>query len=134
MRIIDFFQNCGVHTFNSLFPENIDNKGLVYLINILHIFGVAVIQFGILLPPQYLIYYIIYLVLLLTSYVVFNNKCFMTIISNHYSKKNFNSLCIKMSEAKLILLMYLIVGVIGFVCPKYSLYNILYMYINNSKL
>lgn len=128
MRLIKFMKNCGAHTFNSLFPEDIDNKSLVYFINILHIIGVAFIQFGILLPPQYLIYYIGFVIMLFISYYIFDNKCFMTIVSNKLSKKEFNSLCITMTEAKLILLAYLIVAIIGYLNNDYSLYRIIYVY------
>ena len=128
MRLIKFMENCGAHTFNSLFPEDIDNKSLVYFINILHIIGVAFIQFGILLPPQYLIYYIGFVIMLFISYYIFDNKCFMTIVSNKLSKKEFNSLCITMTEAKLILLAYLIVAMIGYLNNDYSLYRIIYVY------
>ena len=37
MSVVNFAKNCGAHTFNSLFPEDIENKGLVYALNILHI-------------------------------------------------------------------------------------------------
>ena len=128
MSLIKFAKNCGAHTFNSLFPEEIENKGLVYMLNILHIIGVVFIQFGILLPHKYLIFYIIFLMMLFVSYYLFNNRCFMTIVSNKLSKKEFNSLCISMSEAKLVLLLYLIAAIVGYLNKNYSLYNIIYKY------
>ena len=128
MKIINFMKNCGAHTFNSLFPDDIDNKVLVYFINILHIIGVVFIQFGILLPQQYLIYYIGFIVSLFISYYIFNNRCFMTIASNKAGKKDINSLCITMSEAKFILFLYLMVAIVGYLYKDYSLYNILYKY------
>tara|TARA_E500000178_G_C16591133_1_gene560439 strand:+ start:87 stop:485 length:399 start_codon:yes stop_codon:yes gene_type:complete len=128
MKLINFMKNCGAHTFNSLFPTDIENKGLVYLINVLHILGVAFIQFGVLLPSKLLIFYILFVVCLFISYYVFNNRCFMTIVSNKYSKKNINSLCISMAEAKIILFLYLVVAIIGFLNPAYSLYSIIYTY------
>ena len=64
MKLINFMKNCGAHTFNSLFPTDIENKGLVYLINVLHILGVAFIQFGVLLPSKLLIFYILFVVCL----------------------------------------------------------------------
>ena len=131
MRLINFMKNCGVHTFNSLFPTDIENKTLVYTINILHILGVVFIQFGVLLPPKFLIYYIAFIIALFVSYYIFNNRCFMTIVANKYSKKEVNSLCIKMSEAKIILLLYLIVGILGYLNPKYSPYKIIYRYSKN---
>ena len=73
MSVVNFAKNCGAHTFNSLFPEDIENKGLVYALNILHIIGVVFIQFGILLPHKYLIFYIGFLMMLFVSYYLFNN-------------------------------------------------------------
>ena len=66
--------------------------------------------------------------MLFISYYIFDNKCFMTIVSNKLSKKEFNSLCITMTEAKLILLAYLIVAIIGYLNNDYSLYRIIYVY------
>lgn len=128
MRLIKFMRNCGAHTFNSLFPEDIDNKAFVYTLNIIHIIGVVFIQFGILLPPKYLLIYIGFLIMLFISYYIFDNKCFMTLASNKLSNKKFNSLCITMSEAKVILFLYLIVAITGYLNNDYSLYNIIYKY------
>ena len=30
MKLLSFAKNCGAHTFNSLFPTDIENKSLVY--------------------------------------------------------------------------------------------------------
>ena len=52
----------------------------------------------------------------------------MTIISNKVGKKQYNSLCISMAEAKIILFLYLCVAIIGYLKPNYSLYMIIYKY------
>ena len=122
MDLTQVVTKCGLHTYSSLFPNDVSNKYLVYFINIIHIIGVIVIQFGILLPPILLKYYIIYIVFLFISYILLNNRCFMTILSNYFGDKNYNSLCIKMNEAKYILAIYLVVSVFFFVYPKYSIY------------
>ena len=109
---------CGIHTYTSLFPNDVSNKYLVYFINIIHIIGVLIIQFGILLPPNLLKYYITYLVFLFISYILLNNRCFMTVLSNYFGNKNYNSLCIKMNEARYILAIYLIVAVFFFIYPR----------------
>jgi hypothetical protein len=123
MSLTNIIQQCGLHTYTSLFPDDIDNKFIVYLINIIHIIGVIVIQIGILFPPYLLKYYIIYIVFLFISYLLLNNRCFMTVLSNYYGKKNYNSLCIKMNEARYILAIYLIIAVFFYLYPKYSIYN-----------
>ena len=122
MDLTQVVTKCGLHTYSSLFPNDVSNKYLVYFINIIHIIGVIVIQFGILLPPILLKYYIIYIVFLFISYILLNNRCFMTVLSNYFGDKNYNSLCIKMNEAKYILAIYLIVAVFFFVYPNYSIY------------
>ena len=100
MDLTQVVTKCGLHTYSSLFPNDVSNKYLVYFINIIHIIGVIIIQFGILLPPILLKYYIIYIVFLFISYILLNNRCFMTVLSNYFGDKNYNSLCIKMNEAK----------------------------------
>ena len=81
---------CYLHSINSLFPKNINNKKYVYQVNILHIVGVLLIQLGPLLPPKYMPYYIIYISILLSTYALLNNQCFMTVLSNYISKTNYN--------------------------------------------
>lgn len=80
--LVNLVNKCGIHTYSSLFPEDIENKWLVYIINIIHIIGVLVIQLGIFLAPKYLKYYILYLLILFISYILLNNRCFMTVLSN----------------------------------------------------
>ena len=125
MSILNVISRCGLHTYTSLFPNDVNNKLSVYVVNIIHIIGVIIIQFGLLLPPNLLHYYIIYLVFLFISYILLNDRCFMTVLANYLGNKNYNSLCIKMNEAKAILFFYLIVAVIFYLYPKYSLYKII---------
>ena len=125
MTILNLIDRCGLHTYTSLFPSDVDNKLTVYFINMLHIVGVIIIQFGILLPPFLLKYYILYIVFLFISYMLLNNRCFMTVLSNYVGNKNYNSLCIKMGEAKTILFLYLILATYFYFVPQNSIYNIL---------
>ena len=125
MTILNVINRCGLHTYTSLFPKDVDNKFSVYFVNILHILGVIVIQFGLFLPPKFLQYYIIYLVFLFISYILLHDRCFMTVWANYIGNKNYNSLCIKMNEAKVILFFYLVVAVIFYFYPKYSLFKII---------
>jgi len=125
MPLLNVINRCGLHTYSSLFPDDVENRLSVYFVNILHIIGVIIIQFGLLLPPKFLHYYIIYLVFLFVSYLLLNDRCFMTVWANYIGNKNYNSLCIKMNEAKAILFFYLVIAVIFYLYPKYSLYSIL---------
>ncbi len=121
----EFIERCGKHTFTSLFPNDVKNRPLVILVNILHILGVLAIQFGILLPPNMMKYYIIYLVGLLVTYILLNNRCFMTEISNYIGGKNYNTLCIKLSDAKKIMVCYLVLAIFFVLYPNYSFYTLL---------
>tara|TARA_B110000285_G_C14958630_1_gene530481 strand:- start:23 stop:205 length:183 start_codon:yes stop_codon:yes gene_type:complete len=49
----------------------------------------------------------------------------MTELSNYIGGKNYNTLCIKLKDAKKILILYLVIGIIFEICPHYSLYTIL---------
>ena len=120
----NFIEKCSKHTIDSLFPDDVNYRPLVILINIIHVIGVMAIQFGILLPPNLMKYYIVYLVVLLITYIVLNNRCFMTEISNYIGGKNYNTLCVKLSEAKQILTVYLVIAILFEVYPQYSLFNI----------
>ena len=76
-------KECSRFTWNNLFPKNIQNKAGVYFVNIIHILGVLFIQFGLLLPYPVLKYYMLFLIFVYMTYFLFQNKCFMTIISNY---------------------------------------------------
>jgi hypothetical protein len=121
----EFIQKCSSHTLYTVFPNDVKNRGIVITINIIHILGVLFIQLGILLPPRLMKYYILYLIFLLVTYILLNNKCFMTELSNYIGGKNYNTLCIKLKDAKKILIVYLVIGIIFEVFPQYSLYTIL---------
>ena len=121
----EFIKKCSSHTLDTLFPGDVNHQWLVITINMIHILGVLVIQLGILLPPRFMKYYILYLILLLVTYILLNNKCFMTELSNYIGGKNYNTLCIKLKDAKKILIVYLVVGIVFEVFPHYSLYTLL---------
>ncbi len=116
---------CYLHTWYSLFPQNITNKKYVYQINIIHIIGVLLIQVGPLLPPKFMPYYIIYLAILLSSYALLNNKCFMTVLSNHVSHNNFQPLCFTLNNAQYIMIALIFYAILCIIYPKYSLFTII---------
>lgn len=124
-----FLNKCGIHSYKNLYPHDIENKGIVYTINTIHILGVIVIQLGLLLPPYLLNYYILYIFFLYISYIILKNKCFMTLISNYYSKKNYDALCIEMRDAKTVLLFLLLVALFFVSKPQFAPYNLIKKYI-----
>lgn len=126
----NFLYKCGIHSYTNLFPEDIPNKGIVYTINILHILGVIIIQLGIFLPPVLLRYYVLYIFFLYISYILLKNKCFMTLLSNYYSGKDYDALCVRMRDAKTFLLFLLLLALFFVSFPNFAPYNLIKKYIN----
>jgi len=126
----NFLYKCGIHSYTNLFPVDIDNKGIVYTINTIHILGVIIIQFGLLLPPALLKYYVLYIFFLYISYILLKNKCFMTLLSNHYSGKDYDALCVRMRDAKTVMLFLLLLALFFVSFPKFAPYNLIKKYIN----
>ena len=122
-------KECSKLTFNNLFPSNVKNKGWVYFINIIHIIGVLFIQFGLLLPYPVIKYYLLFIIFVYMSYFLFKNKCFMTIIANTVGERDFKLLCIKLKEAKGVLLIYMVLGTIFYLYPQYAPFNLLKSFI-----
>ena len=128
--IEDIIENYYNYVINTLYPINIPNKYIVYVLSTLHILGTNMITWGIFLPSEYQPLYLLYLCLIIISYKLFKNKCFITLLSNNYSKKTASPLYIKMSTANNILIHNIIISIIAILFPKYSLYN-LFKYIFN---
>jgi hypothetical protein len=126
----NFLYKCGIHSYTNLFPADIDNKGIVYTINTIHILGVIIIQIGLLLPPALLKYYVLYIFFLYISYILLKNKCFMTLLSNHYSGKDYDALCVRMRDAKTVMLFLLLLALFFVSFPKFAPYNLIKKYIN----
>ena len=110
---------------NTLFANKSNNKIRVYTLSIIHVIGALALQWGIFLKPNYLGYYFIYLSLILISYYIFNNRCFMTLISNKYSGLAGSSLYIKKNTAKNIIIINSIISLIGFIIPNLAPYSIM---------
>lgn len=99
---------------DELFPEEVDNKAVYYFINFFHIIGVCVLQFGVFLPFEYLIYHAAYIILIMLSYLYFNHKCYMTLLANWVGGRDKNShmLHIRWKTARKVLSLVLIILVL----------------------
>ena len=116
--------------FSILFPEDINNKYVVYFLNIFHIFGVLMIQLCIFFPPKYMPYYLVFIIILLAGYKLLENNCFMTVLSNYYSKKQDNPLYIRMETVRNLVIKNVIIAIYNYLLPEYSLYSLLKTTIN----
>ena len=112
---------------------------IVYLIGFFHLIGAWMLQLGPwLLPQKYLWIYLIYGVINIISYkFIFNNKCFMTLLSNYYSNKRGTPLNIRMYTAICGLLFNIILSLLGIyrkvLAPRNLLRNFFIMLANSLK-
>ena len=113
-----------------LFP-NKKNKLLVNLISFLHLLGMWGIVLGPFLPSKFLGIYLIYIFYVLITYKLFNGTCFMTLITNKLSGNNESPLYIRMSTVYILIINNVLISLIGYLFPKYSLYNFIKFIINS---
>lgn len=109
-------------TWENTFPNN---DFTTIFVAIFHIIGFLFIHLGLFAPPYLLGWYILYLIIIKVSYYIFDNNCFMTLFANTAETKHQIPLSIRGTTAGNGLLIYLIISVIGFLFPKYSLFNII---------
>ena len=80
-------------TLNELFPKDTKNKIPVYTLGIIHIIGALYIYHGIYTPPEYMHLYILFLITVVISYFMLNEKCFVNhLVFKLRDQKNSNSL------------------------------------------
>ena len=113
------------YSLNQLFPNCQKNKISVYIFGIIHLLVVFVITFGIFLKPSQLIYYIIYLSIILISYIVYDNKCVITNITDQLSNMNTYPIKISIKTAKKFLYIQLVIAILFILFPKKSLYYLI---------
>jgi hypothetical protein len=109
------------YSFKQLFPKKGNNLLIVYIIGIFHLLGGLLIHYGpFILSPNNLILYILFLIMNLFGYYIFNNNCFMTLLSNYYSKNKEYPNTMRWSLFKSIIVFNLIISIIGVIFPKYA--------------
>ena len=86
--------------------------------------GAWVLSYGVLLPPGLLPIYLIYGFVNLVSYQIFNQKCFMTLLANHYGGVHTTPLQIRTRTALIGLIVNSVLAILGIIVPSLSLYAI----------
>lgn len=122
------------YIYETLFPpvKGSVNKTLVYLSSFLHLIGTIMISIGIFWPPEYMGIYLLYISLILLSYIIFRGHCFMTLFANKYSGLTSYPLHIRLSTARKALMFNICIAIIGLLYPKYSLYALISKIFNYS--
>lgn len=112
------------YSMKELFPRDTDNKLIVYIIGFFHLLGALIILYGpYFLKPHLLIYYIIYVSINLIGYIIFNNRCFMTLLSCYHGNKMNKPLKVRWGTFKRVLKFNLVVSIIGYMYPKMAPIN-----------
>ena len=107
-----------------LYPPQCRNRWFVYLVGFFHMIGAWVLSYGVLLPPGLLPIYLIYGFVNLVSYQIFNQKCFMTLLANHYGGVHTTPLQIRTRTALIGLIVNSVLAILGIIVPSLSLYAI----------
>ena len=119
------------HTMSKLFPPKCEKKGLVYTIGFFHLLGAIVLQYAPwFLPPNLLWMYFVYALANVVSYVIFNQDCFMTLLTNYYGKVKGCPLHIRWTTALLGVAINLTICIIGMAYPPLAPNNIIRLAFN----
>ena len=106
------------YSMRHLFPKKTKNKLIVYIIGIFHLLGAIILQYApYFLIPSLLLYYIIFVTVNLLGYYIFNDQCFMTLLSNYYGNIEGQPLKVRWKTFKNALFFNLLISIIGFICP-----------------
>ena len=112
------------YSMKELFPPDTDNKNIVYLIGFFHLLGAIIILYApYFLVPPFLIFYIIFVIINLIGYQIFNNRCFMTLLSCYYGNKKNKPLKIRWTTFKNVLKFNLFISILGYFFPTLAPIN-----------
>ena len=114
------------YSFHQLFPNCENNKLTVYLFGLVHIAIVLIIIFGIFLKPPYLKYYTMFLMGTLISYIIYDNRCIITEITDELSKMNTYPIKISIKTAKKYIYFQLVLSLFFIIYPHKSFYHLFY--------
>lgn len=98
---------------------------LTITLGLIHIFSFIMIHLGIWLPPRLLIFYIFYISLIYITYQLFDQNCFLTLLSSISANTNKVPVIVRMSNASKSLLIYLTIAIISILYPPIAPYNLL---------
>ena len=118
--------NSFLYSIKRLFPTNVKNRISTNIVGLYHFLGASAILCGILAPPKYLYIHTFLICFILFTYYIFNDNCFVTLISNFLCEENTNPLIIPISKAKKIVFIILTLSITFYICPSLSFYNILF--------
>jgi len=105
--------------------KNIKHNILTILIHLLHISIIFFNVLGAFLPPKYLIYYIIFTLLLFSSWYICLKHCPLTCITNYIDDYYYDFLPLTTLSRLSLLIILLLWSIIGYKYPNLSLFRLL---------
>lgn len=118
-------------TMSKLFPSKCKNQGLVYVIGFFHLLGAIILQYAPwFLPPHLLWMYFVYALTNVISYLIFNQECFMTLLTNYFGGVNGCPLHVRWTTALLGVAINITLCVIGMVYPSLAPNNLIKLAFN----
>lgn len=106
-----------------------NNSFFIFILSLFHSLSLIYTFAGIFLPSKYLLFYSLYLTLLLTSLLLHDNKCFLTLLKVNLSGYKKNPIHLKERTSVFILCFLIILSLIGYVKPMLSMQSILFEFI-----
>ena len=111
------------YSLKQLFPDCKQNKKIVHLFGLIHIILVVIIVLGIFLKPSYLKFFIFYLCFVLFTYLIYDNQCIVTKLTDKLSNMNTYPIKISIKTAKKFIYFQLVLSILFLLVPKISLYE-----------
>jgi hypothetical protein len=133
-KIINFdtyIYNYFLKWFDLVYPKNNNffEKTIIVIFHIIHIFVISFNLFGAFLPPKYLIIYIIFTLLLVSTWYIYG-RCPILYATYNIDNRNYDFLPLQNSTRFITLIFLFTFAIIGYIHPNYSLFRIIRNFIN----
>lgn len=126
-----YIYNYFLEWFNIIYPSknNLIEKIIILFFHFIHILVISFNLLGAFLPPKYLIIYIIFTLILFSTWYIYG-RCPILYATYNIDKKNYDFLPLNNSIRSSILLLLLLISIIGIKYPDYSLFRVIRRSIN----
>lgn len=112
------------YSMSEMFPKTDLNQWPIFITGVFHLLGALILQYGpYLLLPEYLFTYLIYAAIIICMYWVFDNNCFMTLLTNYFAGRKTSPLNIRFSLFKNIIYFNILACIIGILYPTFAPVN-----------
>ena len=126
-----YIYNYFLKWFDIIYPtkNNLIEKIIVIFFHFIHMLVISFNLLGAFLPPRYLIIYIIFTLLLVSTWYIYG-RCPILYATYNIDKKNYDFVPLKNSTRCSVLLLLFIISIVGMKYPDYSLFRIIRSIIN----